>query len=254
MALCRPLADCTADTDLSDKEFARLMEISDGFGVSGINAFDLPTLRKMRKLAQDKLLAIHIAESPADACDCFARYGMSEVERALAFGPDLMVHLTHASDRDVALLKQHDQRVVCCPRTNCILGDGVPPLDLLDRAGVSWGLGSDNMMFTNPDIFREMDLGSRMIRGFRQQSDCLPAHALLRAATANGARALKLEDRFGTVEEGKSSSFLVLNADRPDFLYSHDILSSIIHRAGPGEIDYFLCGDTEVIRNGVFLL
>lgn len=254
LALSRPLADCTADAALSERELAQLLEISDGFGISGVNAFDLPTLQKMRELAKDHFVAIHIAESPIDAKNSLTRFGRSEVERALEFEPDLMVHLTHAADYDLELLQARGQRVVCCPRTNCILGDGVPPLDRLEEAGVCWGLGSDNMMFTSPDLFREMDLGSRMIRGHRQKPDCLSAHALLRAATVQGARALKLEERFGTVEEGKSATFLVLRADSPNFRYSHDLLSSVIHRAGPAEIDYFLCAGAEVIKDGIFLL
>lgn len=51
-------------------------------------------------------------------------YNQSEVERAAELETDFMVHLTHTDDHDKELLVKKKIPIVCCPRTNLILGDG----------------------------------------------------------------------------------------------------------------------------------
>ncbi len=253
LALGRPA--CPADAE--DREFEReiweILEISDGFGMGRLEAVSGERMKLIRRLARDKLFSIHISEGREDDIRSKKLYGKSEVERALEFEADFMVHLTHTDGKDIRLLKEHGVNIVCCPRTNLIIGDGFPELDMFTDAGISWGIGTDNMMFTNPDMFREMDTASRVVRGMTEKPDCMPADECLKAAALGGAKALKIDDMYGTIEKGKSASFVAVKADSENFRFSHNIKSGIIHRAGPSDIDYFILDGTEVTEAGEFL-
>ena len=253
LALGRPLSSGDCDSGILDKELAELREAADGLGISSVNAFPPAVMKNIRKVMKGKTLAIHVAESREGNERSIAKYGANEIERALDIEADFMVHLTQADDADVRRLAASGAKIVCCPRTNCILGDGIPPLDAFTRAGIDWGIGSDNMMFSSPDIFREMDFAGRSIRGLRERPDCIGTASILQAATISGARALGIDGELGTIEKGKSASFIAISADCEMLKFSNDILSSIVHRASSADIDYFLCRGTEVIRDGRFL-
>ncbi|WP_320128492.1 amidohydrolase family protein [uncultured Sphaerochaeta sp.] len=252
LALGRPLADSTQDPLLGDKELHQILELGDGLGIPGINSFSRETLLHMRILAKNKLLSIHISESPSDYRQRLARKEVSEVQRALEIGTDFLVHLTHTDEEDIALLQASGQPIICCPRTNCLLGDGIPHLEEFEKAGLFWGLGTDNMMFSSPDLFRELDFASRITRGRTERPSCLGTD-LLKQATWMGSSALGLEKRMGTLEVGKDASFLALDSHSPAFSHSRNIQSSIIHRAGPADIAWFICNGIEVIRDHQFL-
>lgn len=254
MELGRP---ALTNADSTEKEFEKeirsILEVSDGFGMGQIYVVSKERMKKIRSLCGDKIFSIHIAEGRSDCEKSKREYNQSEVERAAELETDFMVHLTHTDDHDKELLVKKKIPIVCCPRTNLILGDGFPELDAFTRLGITWGLGSDNMMFTSPDLFREMDTASRVIRGLGEKPDCMDFRECLKAATWSGAKSLKRDSEFGSIEEGKSASFLAIHSGSWNLKHSHNVISSIVHRVGPEDIDYFLADGTEVIRKGEFL-
>lgn len=252
--LGRPMADYKADQELKRAELEAVAEQADGFGISSINAFELDIFHQMREIAGDKILAIHLSESPRDAAMSMHRYGATEVKRAFAFEPDLMVHLTHATESDLVELKARGQHIACCPRTNLLLGDGIPPLHEFYRNDIPVSIGSDNMMFSSPDLFREMDTASRSTRGATQDPKSIDSRFLLTSATISGAKALKLDSAMGALEPGKAATFLVLDMTRDAFVYSNDWVSSVVHRCGPADIRHFVCGGVKVIEDYTFML
>ena len=252
--LGRPIADANKGLEVIQEEVRQILEVADGLGISSVNVFPVEIMHEFRNLLKDKLLAIHIAESPRSAVRSFEKYGKSEIARALEFEPDLMIHLTNATDEDLKLLSEHKQPIACCPRTNCLLGDGIPPLAAMLKSKINFGLGTDNMMFSSPDMFREMDFASRVSRGVSKDPTCVESRSFLQAATKKGADALQIGSKFGTIAKGKSASFLVLNPNSRSFVYSHDLISTVVHRLGPEDIWAFVCQGKDVIKDGKFLL
>ena len=253
--LGRPMADSKAEFELTRKELEAVAEEADGFGISSIGAFAPEVYRQIREIAgDDKIFAIHLSESPRDHEYSLRTFGETEVKRAFAFEPDLMVHLTHATESDLVELKARNQRIACCPRTNLILGDGIPPLHEFYERDIPISIGSDNMMFSSPDLFREMDTASRVARGATKDPRAIDAKYLLRSATLSGAQALKLDRTMGSLAPGKEATFLVLDTSRDPFVYTHDKISSVVHRCGPSDISRFVCAGTTVIEDFEFKL
>ena len=253
VVLGRPQLHDAMDTAARAREIASLAEAADGFGVPMIDTFDAATLRALREAARDGLLAMHVGESPRDLQRSLASYGTTEVVRASSFELDMMVHLTQASEQDIALLRDRRQALVCCPRTNLLLANGAPPLAELRRHGVDFALGTDNMMFSSPNMFREMDTASRLARGLSHDPQAGDSLALLQAATVHGARALCLGHRLGHLAPGMDASFLVLDAEGDALMGARNPVATIVHRCAPSDIRHFVCRGVPVIEDHRFL-
>jgi cytosine/adenosine deaminase-related metal-dependent hydrolase len=101
--------------------------------------------------------------------------------------PPLLVHMVHASPDDRRRAREAGATVVLCPRSNLHIGGRLPDVPALLADGVALALGTDSLAST-PDLslFAE-------IAALREAFPAVPAHAWLEAATAGGARALRLE-------------------------------------------------------------
>lgn len=219
-------------------EVVEIGKTADGVGISDITQFTDNQLVALKEAldAHSAKLAVHIAETRAAQQASRERWGISEVRRILKVNPDLLVHMTNADSDDIKATAAASVPVVCCPRTNCILGDGIPPLYELWTASISLSLGTDNFMFTSPNMFREMDCFSRLVRGQSNIPDAIEARTVLAMATIGGARALGIDDEYGALEPGKIGSFIVLDARSPNLWPVRDIYSAIVHRAGLADI------------------
>jgi 5-methylthioadenosine/S-adenosylhomocysteine deaminase len=116
----------------------------------------------------------------------------------------LAVHCVHLRRGDHSLLQARRATVVVCARSNERLGVGSAPLPELLREGVPVALGTDSLA-SSPDL----DLFAEIVALRRIYPSLKPA-AILRMATVNGARALGLADRLGTIEAGKLAQLLVV--------------------------------------------
>jgi cytosine/adenosine deaminase-related metal-dependent hydrolase len=229
------------------EEVLLILDEADGLGISSSDQFSPHTIRTIRKIAGKKILAVHALEAPFRGSPIKKNIlRRREVKRILESNFDLLIHLTQAKSEDILKFQDAGMRAVSCGRTNGILGDGIPPVDLFEKSGMTWGIGSDNMMFTSPDLFRELDYMSRSLRGLRKQSSCLKPE-LLKNATWMGAEALGLGESYGVLEAGYSASFIGLNPSSDAFQFSRNILSSITHRAGSEDISFFISSGLEAI-------
>jgi cytosine/adenosine deaminase-related metal-dependent hydrolase len=173
-------------------------------------------------------LSIHVAESEAEASllrdatgafvelfrergiwnDSFVPPRTSPIEHldriGALTGDTLAVHCVRASPSDRSRLQQRGASVVSCPRSNRLLGVGLAPIPQLMSSGLLVALGTDSLA-SAPDL----DLLAEMA-AMREEHPSLSAPAVLRMATFNGAAALGLSDRFGSIEPGKSDRLVVV--------------------------------------------
>jgi len=231
------------------QEIDEIAKHADGVGIGDIARFTDVELQAIRTTLGGRKLGAHVAETEAAQRECKRRWGKSEVERILECSPDLLVHLTNPVAGDLNLLAEAQIPVVCCARTNCILGDGIPPLSDLIKHDVPLALGTDNVMLTSPNMFREMDWFSRLVRGQTRCANAVSARQVLSIATFGGAKALGLDNELGTLEPGKVASFVVLDVGSINLRRTRDLYAAIVHRAGPADIRLVVsCGKEVYIR------
>ncbi len=110
---------------------------------------------------------IHIAEQPKEVHDCLERFGRRPlqllVEAAELDQRWCLVHGTHLTDAELALVAARQAVVGLCPTTEADLGDGIFPLAAFVALGGRYGIGSDSNMATDAaGELRLLEQGQRL--------------------------------------------------------------------------------------------
>ena len=161
----------------------------------------------------------------------------------------ILAHAIHLSDREVARLAETGAAIAHCPSSNLFLASGAMPLSRYLAAGLRVGLGSDVAAGPDAPLFSVMRAGAYTQNALRAAglADAPPLSPgdWLRMGTLGGAAALGLDDRIGSVEEGKEADLLVIDpsvtlplegvgSDVADGV--EEMLSRLIFRAHPSMV------------------
>jgi imidazolonepropionase len=124
----------------------------------------------------------------------------------LRFNPASFDHMDHVNDDDVAALAKHDTVATLVPGANYFLGmKDYPNARRLIDAGVPVALATDYNPGTSPTV--SMPMAMSLACTHMKMS---PAEAVT-AATINGAWALRLTGRKGSIEPGKDADLAVFD-------------------------------------------
>ena len=191
--------------------------IAPGLGISSTR--DVPDTEKLVSNARKagKKVAFHAGERDS-----------TDVDAALAYGPDLLIHMTHATRRQLRECAESAIPIAVCPRSNWILGMASsrahPPLTLMEELGCTIWLGTDNAMFVQPDMFSEMAFTSAVYG--------LPPATVLRAAV--GGSVLSGQPFF--LQKGVKANLFCVDPAGSNLRFSRDPLVSLTKRANPAVI------------------
>ncbi|MFJ5176512.1 formimidoylglutamate deiminase [Streptomyces griseoviridis] len=213
----RRFSDGTADawaercSVLKERDHARI-----GAAVHSVRAVPADQLATVARWAEERRapLHVHLSEQTAENDACLAAHGRTPA-RLLAdhgvLGPRTTgVHHTHLTDEDIALIGATGTGTCMCPTTERDLADGIGPAVALQRAGSPLCLGSDSHAVIDLlEEARAMELNERLRTRTRGH---WTAAALLRAASADGHRALGWQDA-GVLETGALADFTTLALD-----------------------------------------
>ncbi len=126
----------------------------------------------------------------------------------LRFNPASFDHMDHVSDSDIRQLAQHDTVATLVPGANYFLGlKEYPDARRLIDAGVPVALATDFNPGTSPTL--SMPMAMSLACTHMKMS---PAEAIA-SATMNGAWALRMADRKGSIEPGKDADLAVFDVD-----------------------------------------
>jgi cytosine/adenosine deaminase-related metal-dependent hydrolase len=200
VALGRPLRRPVERTELSE-----LLEVADGVGLSSAREESAEDRKRIARACRSrgKLYGLHASESTRESPDTY-----------LDPRPDLLVHLTAASDADLDRVADERVTVVVCPRSNALFGRR-PNLEGLERRGIPTMLGTDNAMFHAPSIWRELEFAYVSARLARRpvRPEFLARAALVTPWVLLGAPAL------ARVEAGGPARPIVLRLPPEDPAY-----------------------------------
>jgi cytosine/adenosine deaminase-related metal-dependent hydrolase len=220
-----------------------VLEVTEGLGISGANENTDESLGRYSELTKNyrggrirdtkRLLAIHAAESHETTSLSIQKTGLTEVERIIKFlKPDFVIHMTQASDNDISSISMNKIGIVVCPRSNGVIGCGIPRISHMLNKDCVIGIGTDNVMLNSPDMFKEMDYLWKISRATGERS--ISARDILRMATVNGAEILHLNS--GCIEAGRSADILFIDKRHIDLYPIHDPYASIVQRVNQESI------------------
>ena len=211
-----------------------LLQHCDGIGLSGVEDVDSEIMLQIAEVCnqEGKLAMIHVAEYYDLQEQSVQMTNQTEVERALRAGFTNLVHVTYPIMQDLTLLSSTSPCIIACPRSNGMLSVGVPPVSAYVEEQIDVALGTDNVMFNKPDMFREMEYTLKAVRGSYKNK--ITAHDVLKMATING---FKILGKDISIQEGNISDILVIRQK------SEDPYLSIVNRSSSEDIVNFIMGN-----------
>lgn len=216
------------------------------------NSDELITATMERARALGTTVQMHVAEIPEENAHTRATRGTSTVrhlDRLGALGPDLLaVHAVWVDDEEIALLAERG-----CPVSHNAASNlkilGTPRIaDMLD-AGVLVGLGTDGAPSNNRmSMLDEMWLAAIVQKGLRRDPTVLPAAAVLRMATVDGARALGMADVVGSIAVGMRADLVIIDPFTPNFATAADQVSALVTAVKSENVESVLCDGEWLLR------
>ena len=214
-------------------------------------------LSKIMVLAEELDLPVHmhVHETPAEVEQALSKTGKRPIQRLHELGllgPRMVcVHATQLEDAEIALIHKMGAHVVHCPESNLKLASGFCPVDRLLKTGVNVALGTDGCASNNDlDMFSEMKTAALLAKGVANNASALPAHQALRMATINGARALGLDDRLGSIEPGKFADLTAVRLDSVNSLPLYNPVSQLVYSTQAAQVSDVWVGGKAVLQQG----
>jgi 5-methylthioadenosine/S-adenosylhomocysteine deaminase len=198
----------------------------------------------------------HLAESPTEGGEVKGAVGSHAAPYFAAKGvlsPRFVgAHGVWLDDDELALMKQADAALVHCPGSNLKLGSGIADVRAWKHAGIRCALGSDGAACNNRlDTFAEMGLAAGLAR-VKHRDAPLAAEDFVALATCDGAAALGLAERIGSLETGKQADIAVIGVDQPHHgpLPEQNVYTTLVHATRSSDVRLTLVDGRVLYQRG----
>ncbi|MGB5247176.1 MAG: amidohydrolase family protein, partial [Woeseia sp.] len=196
----------------------------------------------------DSRIQIHLHESACELADEQQKTGMRPIERLRRLGMInstlLAIHAVHLNETEIALFAERGVNIVHCPRSNLKLASGMADVVSYRKAGIVTGLGTDGAASNNElEMLGEMRAAALLAKAVSQDAAALPAATALRMATLDGARALGLDDKIGSLEKGKWADIACVDLATLNSQPLYEPESQLVYTAHPTQVsDVWVAG------------
>ncbi|MFH1821002.1 MAG: amidohydrolase family protein [Methanobacteriota archaeon] len=185
---------------------------------------------------------IHLAESRDELKQVAEKYGKRPVEYldSIGFlGPEVLAaHCVWVNENEVSILRDRGVKPVHNPVSNMKTGCGVAPIPEMLAVGIPVALGTDGAASNNSlDMFKEMKAAALLNKVHKMNPVVVPAASALEMATINGAVALGLQNKIGSIEVGKKADLIIVDLKKPHLTPIHSIISHLVYSATGGDVD-----------------
>ena len=244
-----------------DMEFSKDCDrISFMFGPHAPYTCDEEYMRIVSDEAKKNNLGIHIhlSESLSEIDQIKEKYGCSPIEMAERNGifdvKCIAAHCVQVDDKDMDIMAKHNVNVVTNPASNMKLGNGFAPIPEMMEKGINVCLGTDGAASNNSlNLFKELHLLTLIHKGTHKTPQCISATEGFKMATINGAKALGLEDKIGSIEVGKKADLAILDLKKPSLQPINNLIAGLSYSADGTEVETVFVDGKKVVENGKVL-
>ena len=207
----------------------------------------------------DVQYATHVAEAPDEKARADATWADDggEIQHLRKLGllspRSLFFHGAVLTEKEIDLYAETGTALAHCPPTNSILGN-CAYLPYMLKAGVKVGLGTDcpthNLWNVMLSVSQQHNIMPREMRG-------LAPWTPFELATVGSAKALRMEDKIGTLEPGKRADIVTIDLSRNTSLYPLNVGTLLTFFAfnGPGtQVSDAMVDGVFLRRNGEFTI
>ncbi len=167
-------------------------------------------------------------------------------------GPRLLaVHMTQVEQDEIELVARHGVHVIHCPESNLKLASGFCPVHEFQAAGINVALGTDGAASNNDlDMLGEMRTAALLAKAVTADCSAVPAHAVLKMATINGAKALGLDQITGTLSIGKEADVVAIDLDRIETQPLYEPVSQLVYAGNRRQVTDVWVAGRQLLKEG----
>ncbi|MGI9623525.1 MAG: formimidoylglutamate deiminase [Acidimicrobiales bacterium] len=225
-----------------------------GAAIHSVRAVDPESIQLLSEWTQlhDMAVHVHVSEQPKENEACLSSHGLTPIGLLNSLGAvtqnTTLIHATHVTEADVALVAEAGAGCCLCPTTERDLADGIGPSRRISEAGIPISLGSDS--HTVIDLLEEARAVEMNQRVVTLERGVHPPECLLTMAATNGNRALHWEG--GMLESGASADFTTISLDSARLAGTDpaNALASVLLGANADDIDHVVIAGRTVVAGG----
>jgi cytosine/adenosine deaminase-related metal-dependent hydrolase len=190
--------------------------------------------------------------------------GVRELELHGLLGDDQVhVHCNCLDDDEFDLLAQNGSKVSISPETEIGMGMGHPVFRQCVARGIKPTLSCDVISLNSGDMFSQMRLGLTFQRCMDNDpinaAGAMPAkfdftvRDAIAWGTINGAEAMGLGSRTGSLTVGKQADVIVIGGDGLNMLPRPEMVGAIVFQANPSNVRHVIVAGRPVKRDGALV-
>lgn len=204
----------------------------------------LNLVKRMREIADKYKVGMHT--------HCYGGV-VAELKRRLpqVLGPDLLLaHCTGMTEEELQIMSDTGVKVAHCPTSGRMYEyDAIVPIvEMIDR-GIVVGLATDGSSSNSFDMFKDMRAAIFHQRMRFTDKWILPPGKVLEMATIDGARAVGMADKLGSLEVGKEADIIAIDLVKPHLSPAVMIPYVLVNEANGSDVDTVLVQGKVLMEN-----
>ncbi len=235
------------DNDITTNNYSTL-------ALHGLYTTNADYLKIVSKLCHEYNFSLHLhfCENTKEVEDIKKIYNVDTPSKVLTkYFEDINLILAHCvklTKEDLKTLGELKANVVHNPISNLRLGCGIADIKKMQEYGINVCLGTDGQgSGSNLDMFEAMNFTSLLQKGYQEDPTILDASTVIQMATINAAKALKMEDKIGSIEVGKLADIIIIDTSDITLQPINNLLSNIVYNIKGRDV-------THTIVNGKILM
>ena len=216
-------------------------------------------LEKSRELAIKYNLPVHVhfLESISEIEDIKKLHGESASKVLKKYFDGIHTILAHGvklNDEDVEILKTMDCGIAHNPISNFRLGCKIADVTKYLKNGINVALGTDGQgSGNNLDMFETMKIAALAQGGIHENEERTSSKDVIKMATINGAKLLGIDDKVGSIEEGKEADIIIVDIspklDNIKIIPNNDIVSNLVYNTDGRNVDTTIVNGEILMEN-----
>lgn len=198
---------------------------------------------------------MHFCENSKEVEDIKKDYNVySPVEVIKKYFTEIPVILAHAvklTEKEIEEISNlKNISISHCPISNLKLGCGIAKIQKMLDKNINVTLGTDGQgSGSNLDMFETMKFTALLQKGVNENPKDLTAYEVIKMATINGAKALNMDDKIGSIEEGKKADIIIINTNTELMQPVNNVFADVVYNAKGSNVETTIVNGKILMEN-----